>query len=738
MAVDARPIQVLVVDDIPANLRLLDAVLSPRGFVVQTGASGAEPRSRCIAEQDIDVVLLDVNMPGMSGYEVCRRIRDDPRTRLLPVVMVTAAPEEERVLALEAGADDFLRQPLEQAELLARVRSLARLKRYHDALDRQAVQLTAWNQTLGGAGPGAAPRAGAPPRAAPVPLAPARRGDVRVGRPLAAGAPPPRDRRARLGAAGPGHRVGRGRARGGARRPRVLPRGARPPHRRARRDGGRLHGRVGPRVLRRPRGHRRPHAAGGGPGPGAARGGRRAQRRPRPARVPGDHGHRRRPRLRDARAGRLRGPPRLRRRRPGRVPGLAAVRAGRRTGRCSSAGGPTTPASGSWPSARSSRSRPTAPARPSRRCRSPGSRTARARPAARPDPRTSVPPAAVRTIPDLELRVLGPARGAHRTAPTWRSRPRRSGPCSPCSWPTTGAPSPSASWPRTSGRGHRPSRPAPPCGCTSPGCAARSPPAGSRASSSPARPATCSTCPRRSSTPTGSRPSWPGPGRPGAEGRPNESVAGFREALALWRGPALAEVAGSTFATSEAIRLEQLRVLALEECLAGELACGRHREVMPELEAPRPRARAAGAAVGAADAGPVPVGPPARCPAGLPGAPGPAGRRAGPRPIARAWSSWSGPSSPTIPACAGTGPLPRRELGERPTAWSADRPRPYGIIVRCRTSSGVGRPLGEVPSTGSGGCSSTARAPAFQAGGAGSIPVTRSIQPTPPFPQRPR
>ncbi len=144
---DERPIRVLVVDDIGANLRLLDAVLTPRGFLVETAASGAEALER-IQAIDVDIVLLDVNMPGMTGYEVCRRIRDDERTRLLPVVMVTAAPEEERVRALEAGADDFLRQPLEQAELLARVRSLARLKRYHDTMARQAVELTQWNQTL--------------------------------------------------------------------------------------------------------------------------------------------------------------------------------------------------------------------------------------------------------------------------------------------------------------------------------------------------------------------------------------------------------------------------------------------------------------------------------------------------------------------------------------------------------------------------------------------------------------
>ena len=90
---ETTPTHVLVVDDIAANLRLLDAVLTPRGFVVTTAPSGGAALE-ALTEHDIDVVLLDVNMPGMSGYEVCRRIRDDPATRLLPVVMVTAAPEE--------------------------------------------------------------------------------------------------------------------------------------------------------------------------------------------------------------------------------------------------------------------------------------------------------------------------------------------------------------------------------------------------------------------------------------------------------------------------------------------------------------------------------------------------------------------------------------------------------------------------------------------------------------------
>src|SRR5947207_14256339 len=89
-----------------------------------------------------DLVLLDVMMPGMSGYEVCRKIRENPATAMVPVVMVTALdPGQERVKGIEAGADDFLTKPIHQAELLARVRSLLRIKALHD-------QLTALNRSL--------------------------------------------------------------------------------------------------------------------------------------------------------------------------------------------------------------------------------------------------------------------------------------------------------------------------------------------------------------------------------------------------------------------------------------------------------------------------------------------------------------------------------------------------------------------------------------------------------------
>jgi adenylate cyclase len=138
---------VLVVDDLPANVRLLDAVLSPRGYRVLGAGSGPEALA-LVAEHRPDLVLLDIVMPEMDGYEVCRRLRQDPATAYLPVVMITASGDQERLLALRAGADDFVTKPFDQAELIARVRSLLRIKRYHDTIEGQAAELAEWNRTL--------------------------------------------------------------------------------------------------------------------------------------------------------------------------------------------------------------------------------------------------------------------------------------------------------------------------------------------------------------------------------------------------------------------------------------------------------------------------------------------------------------------------------------------------------------------------------------------------------------
>ena len=148
MTTDPPPrTRVLVVDDQPANVRLLEAILTPRGYDVPTASSGEEALAS-IAMAEPDLVLLDIVMPGMDGYEVCRRIRDRAETAYLPVVMVTASGDEQKVQALEAGADDFLTKPINRSELLARVASLARIKRYQDTIRHQAIELASWNREL--------------------------------------------------------------------------------------------------------------------------------------------------------------------------------------------------------------------------------------------------------------------------------------------------------------------------------------------------------------------------------------------------------------------------------------------------------------------------------------------------------------------------------------------------------------------------------------------------------------
>ena len=142
------PAKILVVDDTPKNVKLLADLLTVKGYAVVTATSGREALAKVEAEQP-DLVLLDVVMPEMSGYEVCRKIRENPATGVLPIVMVTALdPSEERIKGLQAGADDFLTKPINQAELLARVKSLLRIKELYDTVQAQSAQLSDWNKTL--------------------------------------------------------------------------------------------------------------------------------------------------------------------------------------------------------------------------------------------------------------------------------------------------------------------------------------------------------------------------------------------------------------------------------------------------------------------------------------------------------------------------------------------------------------------------------------------------------------
>ncbi len=144
----SKPTKILVVDDDPRNVRLLGHLLATKGYEVVTATSGPEALGRVETDRP-DLVLLDVVMPGMSGHEVCKKIREDLATGVLPVVMVTALdPAQERLKGLEAGADDFLTKPINQLELLARVRSLLRIKELYDTVQTQAAQLAGWNKTL--------------------------------------------------------------------------------------------------------------------------------------------------------------------------------------------------------------------------------------------------------------------------------------------------------------------------------------------------------------------------------------------------------------------------------------------------------------------------------------------------------------------------------------------------------------------------------------------------------------
>jgi class 3 adenylate cyclase len=135
------PEKILVVDDVAVNVKLLADLLAVKGYTVLTASGGVEALEK-IDKEPPDLVLLDVMMPGMSGYDACRKIRQNPATAMLPVIMVTALdPTQERVKGIEAGADDFLTKPINQPELLARVKSLLRIKLLHD-------ELADWNRTL--------------------------------------------------------------------------------------------------------------------------------------------------------------------------------------------------------------------------------------------------------------------------------------------------------------------------------------------------------------------------------------------------------------------------------------------------------------------------------------------------------------------------------------------------------------------------------------------------------------
>ncbi|TAN39516.1 MAG: response regulator [Nitrospirae bacterium] len=134
--------RILCVDDEPMNLKLLEVALAPKGYEVFTAANGQEALEK-LREQAVDLLLLDVMMPGMNGFEVCSIIKNDPRYLNIPVVMITAlTAKEDRIRGIEAGAEDFISKPFDHAEVLARIKMLLKIKNLNDSLNRAYGKIT--------------------------------------------------------------------------------------------------------------------------------------------------------------------------------------------------------------------------------------------------------------------------------------------------------------------------------------------------------------------------------------------------------------------------------------------------------------------------------------------------------------------------------------------------------------------------------------------------------------------
>src|SRR5215470_1713937 len=149
------PARILVVDDTPANVRMLQTRLGHVGYEVMVARDGEEALAVAHAEQP-DLILLDIMMPKLDGIEVCRRLKGDPVFPFTPIIMVTAMSDTKDLVAgFEAGGDDYLTKPVDQQALVARVKSMLRIKALHDTvqeqagrLEVQAEELARWNSTL--------------------------------------------------------------------------------------------------------------------------------------------------------------------------------------------------------------------------------------------------------------------------------------------------------------------------------------------------------------------------------------------------------------------------------------------------------------------------------------------------------------------------------------------------------------------------------------------------------------
>src|ERR1051326_2516779 len=142
-----EPPRILIVDDQPVNVDILQTRLAIHGYEILTAGDGEEALARARAAQP-DVILLDIMMPKLDGIEVCRRLKADTSLPFMPIIMVTAKTDSKDVVAgLDAGADEYLTKPIDQAALVARVKSMLRIKELHDQVQAQAAQLAEWNRS---------------------------------------------------------------------------------------------------------------------------------------------------------------------------------------------------------------------------------------------------------------------------------------------------------------------------------------------------------------------------------------------------------------------------------------------------------------------------------------------------------------------------------------------------------------------------------------------------------------
>lgn len=134
-SIEDEPLKILVIDDDKANLSLISKILSLYKFKVVTESSGEAGLGK-LSTENFDVILLDVMMPGIDGYEICKRIKECEETRLIPVIILTALnSREDRIKGIEAGCEDFISKPLDKTELVTRIRALGKVKRLNDELD---------------------------------------------------------------------------------------------------------------------------------------------------------------------------------------------------------------------------------------------------------------------------------------------------------------------------------------------------------------------------------------------------------------------------------------------------------------------------------------------------------------------------------------------------------------------------------------------------------------------------